>query len=881
MRTLPCRTHTARLLLVLFASSSAALLGCNREYYRKQADLEVGELVQEKSDDPRWALPEFSVEMDPRSRFAKFYDPDFPPMPSDDPASHELMHCIDCKRGYPCWHRDGDLAELENPGWEQYLGEYARLNDQGAVVLDLETSMAIALVNEPDYQEQLETLYLSALDVSAERFRFDVQFFGGNDTHFTHDGRLRGDGGETSTLRTDSDLRLEKRFATAAELLVSFANSFVWQFAGPDTSTAFSLVSFNFIQPLLRAGGRHVALEQLTIVERALLANLRTFQRYRRGFLTQIAIGDQEVGELRRRGGFFGGTGLTGFTGTGAGGIGGVGGQAFGFGRFGGDAGGGAGAGAGFAGGGAGTVGGFLGLLQSLQQIRNTQANINALERNLAVLEAQLEAGFIQLSQVDQLRQQIETERANLLQAENNLENSLEEFKTRRLGVPPDLLVELDDSAIRQFQFIDPSITELEGRILAFIDAFGELPEQPTLRQLNEAIDRLAELQRELVEESETVEAELGTVEQSLQSEGRVPPPLREELARAIETLRETFRDIRRRIDESADQLKAFRAEVEPETRAASADQLVAYAAELGAALQELSLVQARARLELVRVEPFEFDPDRALEIARANRLDWMNNRAALVDSWRLIAFNANRLESNLDIVFSGDLSTVGDNPAEFRAPTGRMSVGLQFDAPFTRLLERNNYRQSLIDYEEDRRRLIQFEDGIKRSLNQFLRRLKQLEVQLEIQRRAVIIAIRRVDATREALGVPPEPVAPGEPVTQLGPTAAFDLLTALSDLRNTQNNFMSVWINHYAARMALMRDLGIMRLDQRGLWIDEGLEAALEAAQSGASLPPAVPDAFWDAVDSVDAGVLEPFRVSRQFDRAGGSGERLIDFAQ
>jgi hypothetical protein len=47
----------------------------------------------------------------------------------------------------------------------------------------------------------------------------------------------------------------------------------------------------NLVQPLLRGGGRAVALEQLTIAERALLANLRAFQRYRQGFYTKVAIG--------------------------------------------------------------------------------------------------------------------------------------------------------------------------------------------------------------------------------------------------------------------------------------------------------------------------------------------------------------------------------------------------------------------------------------------------------------------------------------------------------------------------------------------------------------------------------------------------------------
>ena len=93
------------------------------------------------------------------------------------------------------------------------------------------------LIRAPTYQEQLETIYLSALDVSTERFRFEVQFFGGNVTEFFHTGKYRGidpigldpitaaNLRDRSQLRTDTDFRLEKQFATAGELLVGFALS--------------------------------------------------------------------------------------------------------------------------------------------------------------------------------------------------------------------------------------------------------------------------------------------------------------------------------------------------------------------------------------------------------------------------------------------------------------------------------------------------------------------------------------------------------------------------------------------------------------------------------------------------------------------------------
>ena len=231
-----------------------AQAGCSRERYFRQADQEARCLVIEKSNDPRWDLRDFTIEMDRRSRYYDPCNPVRPPMPPDDPASHRYMECIDGKRGYPCWGVNGYRSRLENPEWRERLPEYVPLTDDGAVKLSLDSAVRLAYVNSPSYQNQLETIYLSALDVSTERFRFDVQFFGGNDTTFTHLGRLRP-GGEANTLRTDTDALLRRRFATAGELLVGFANSFVWQFAGPDANFTTSLVNFSLVQPLLRGAG--------------------------------------------------------------------------------------------------------------------------------------------------------------------------------------------------------------------------------------------------------------------------------------------------------------------------------------------------------------------------------------------------------------------------------------------------------------------------------------------------------------------------------------------------------------------------------------------------------------------------------------------------
>ena len=74
--------------------SLGLLAGCNRTFYREAADLEVRVLVDEKSNDPRWDLQNFTIEIDPRSRYAELSDRDFPPMPPDDLPERPLVPAL-------------------------------------------------------------------------------------------------------------------------------------------------------------------------------------------------------------------------------------------------------------------------------------------------------------------------------------------------------------------------------------------------------------------------------------------------------------------------------------------------------------------------------------------------------------------------------------------------------------------------------------------------------------------------------------------------------------------------------------------------------------------------------------------------------------------
>jgi len=805
LKTLRGRIAAAiRGMFLLLISVALTTSGCSRTEYRLQADREVYDAIAGRNKDPRWHTSDFSIEIDSRSRYFDPCDPDRPPMPRDDPASHEYMVRVAGMKGWKHWYHNGVRTDLENPTWRAALADYVDVNESGTVNLSVDSAVQLAYIHSPSHQIQLETLYLSALDVTTERFRLDTQFFGGYDATHNHDGTTRSD---QLTVGANPVLRARRLFADAGELLVGFANSFVVDFSNGGASFASSLANFSFVQPLLRGAGRDIALEQLTSVERALLANLRAYHQYRQGFYTQVAIGELGVAGPQRGGG---GTVIGGFSGQ-------------------------------------GFVGGYIGLLQQLQQIRNTEDNLSLQERTLARLAAFQDIGVIDLVQVDQFRQSIENERANLLQIHNSFELALDRYKTGTLGLPPDLPIELDDSLIRQFQLVAREATTVEDTIVALQDRIGGLSDDASIESVDRVLTDASALVTSARRQLDAVSPDLARMEEAVPArEQSMTDEEKEAFQSDRKRLYDGLADLEQKFEKARAELKVIQEGLSEDTKNATIGKTIVWLTNLLRLVQASILVQARARLETVNVETIALDSGEAFDLALTHRMDFMNGRAALVDRWRSIQINSDALQSVLNVTVNGQLRTARNNPVSFRDSRGNLQLGLEFDAPFTRLLERNNYRQSLIDYQRSRRNFIQSHDSLHLGLRGLLRQIEQLRMDLEIQRRAVTIAIRRVDMTRAAFYAPVRPPQPGQRPAQFGPTAAQNLLTALAALRNTQNNLMGVWLNYYAARMRLARELGTMKLDRDGRWIDHPVTnpSLANASDSDVSnMPPALPN--------------------------------------
>ncbi|MFM9959926.1 MAG: hypothetical protein ACKV2Q_01730 [Planctomycetaceae bacterium] len=800
-----------------------SLVGCHRAHYREQADADAQAAVIGATANPQFQLPDFGIGIDPRSRLFDPTDPDCPPMPPDDPDSHRLMECVDGHRGWSHWDDNGVLPDVEVSNYREWLPQ----NEAGRVQVDLGGAVDLARLHSRDYQAQLETLYLSALDVTAERFRFETQFFGGNATQFSSIGRIRNGGDDASRLSTDSVLRLERMTTTGGTIATGLANSIVWQFSGADTSMTTSMLNFAISQPLLQFAGRPRVMETLTRSERNLLANVRQYDRFRQGFYLDVATGNGGGGSLQRAGGLFGGSGLSGFTGVGVGGFGGVG--AVGVTSSGGFAGGG--------GVGAQGAGGFLGFLQQQQFLRNQRARIASLRDTWLQLEAAFDAGRLENRfQVDFARQAYYSGQSELLNAVAGYESSLDFYKMR-LGLPPDIPFELSDPFFDQFNLTDMDLTRLQNEVA---ERFESLSAAQIAGQELGASQPVPNLAARMKRMTEVMEADLKFVEANLPQRRRAL----EELSQRAE-LREHNFDSRAISPEALDErVKLLRSErvrfanemtelatlveklasdtdLEPVARVRAERELLA---RVSATLLELSLWQARTRLHGVALVPVRVTPETAYQVALARRPDWMNAKAALVDTWRLIEFNANALKSNLTVNIDGELGTKGNNPVKFRDTNGVLRAGVQFDAPLTRVIERNQYRQSLIDYQQARRSLMAQRDEIHRGLRARLRQIQLDQFNLELRRLAVDVAITQTDIARLKLSEPEKPIGDGKvPVAATSPTVARDLVDALLNLQQSQAAFIQVWGDYEIQRRFLDFDLGTMSLDDRGLWCDPG----------------------------------------------------------
>jgi outer membrane protein TolC len=203
--------------------------------------------------------------------------------------------------------------------------------------------------------------------------------------------------------------------------------------------------------------------------------------------------------------------------------------------------------------------------------------------------------------------------------------------------------------------------------------------------------------------------------------------------------------------------------------------------------------------------EPVRYDAASAIAAARANRLDLISQRQQVEDSERALQIAANGLLPDLALSANFGTFGVGDDLGESAPDEWTSSVGLTLEIPLQRKPQRNAYRSAQISLEQARRGLQLAEDRLDLDIRDALRQLQSIEERIVLQedqitqeRRAVTVMEIRYES---------------------GDVDNRELLEARQALTDARNALIRLRVDHFIARLNLLKDMGVFFVDDQGMW--------------------------------------------------------------
>ncbi len=150
--------------------------------------------------------------------------------------------------------------------------------------------LLVSSENSRDFQNRRESLYLAALDLTLERWRFSIQRNAGGDASVADSG--------TSSAGVLSQAGFSKLLGTGAQIVGDASLEIFRDIDSSDGWDAVSNLSLTISQPLLRGFGSKIVLEPLTQAERDVLYEARAYERFRRTFAYDVT--ERFFGVLRQ-----------------------------------------------------------------------------------------------------------------------------------------------------------------------------------------------------------------------------------------------------------------------------------------------------------------------------------------------------------------------------------------------------------------------------------------------------------------------------------------------------------------------------------------------------------------------------------------------------
>lgn len=151
----------------------------------------------------------------------------------------------------------------------------------GPLKPSLSEALKLAVETSRNYQLRKETLYLTALALTRERYEFRPRLFAG-----LGGGRGRDGSGETG--QASASAGVQQALKTSGSIGLNIVNDLFRYYSGDPRRSAVSTISLNLVQPLLRGAGRDIAAENLTQAERNVVYEIRGYGRFQNTFALDI-----------------------------------------------------------------------------------------------------------------------------------------------------------------------------------------------------------------------------------------------------------------------------------------------------------------------------------------------------------------------------------------------------------------------------------------------------------------------------------------------------------------------------------------------------------------------------------------------------------------
>lgn len=222
-----------RIGLLASAAACCALVACKSAYYKKKTDKEVYSIIEQIESDLFGESDEFTI----NTRYSDRKPDDISPQEIiDDRNKKEVQH------------------------------------------IDVDSALQLAIENSRDYQNQKESLYLTALSLSETEFVFSPNFL----ARSTVSGDRQSDGERTGGV--NSRLSVTQAMRSGGNIGATIANDLLRFYTGNPRRSAVSTISVNLFQPILRGAGSRVATENLKQAERNVIYAIRDFSHFQNEF---------------------------------------------------------------------------------------------------------------------------------------------------------------------------------------------------------------------------------------------------------------------------------------------------------------------------------------------------------------------------------------------------------------------------------------------------------------------------------------------------------------------------------------------------------------------------------------------------------------------